>query len=101
MGLPTQRTGGKYLAVARLRGQFALYLRKSGFVLLARHLDVGPNPVEPRNNVVLGAVESGLRASLTNPVIAVVAGGIATMLIAAGAMRVFPGLRGLERVQRG
>ena len=36
----------------------------------------------------LGAVESGLLASLTNPVFAVVAGGVATLLIAAGATRV-------------
>jgi hypothetical protein len=48
----------------------------------------------------LGAVESGLLASLTNPVFAVVAGGIATLVIAASAARVFPDLKKLETVGR-
>ncbi|MBL8381938.1 MAG: MFS transporter [Burkholderiales bacterium] len=46
----------------------------------------------------LGAVESGLLASLTNPVFAVVAGGVATLAIAAAGFRVFPDLRGLKKV---
>jgi MFS family permease len=46
----------------------------------------------------LGAVESGLLASLTNPVFAVAAGGVATIVIAASAARVFPALKNLETV---
>ena len=46
----------------------------------------------------LGAVESGLLASLTGPVFAVVAGGIATLLIASAGYRLFPALRDLRRV---
>ena len=48
----------------------------------------------------LGAVESGLLASLTNPVLAVVAGGMATVLIATGGFKLFPALRGLKVVGR-
>jgi hypothetical protein len=48
----------------------------------------------------MGAVESGLLASLTNPVFAVVAGGVATVLIAACGFRVFPDLKKLKTVGR-
>lgn len=48
----------------------------------------------------MGAVESGLLASLTNPVFAVVAGGVATVLIAAAGFRVFPDLKALKTVGR-
>jgi MFS family permease len=48
----------------------------------------------------LGAVESGLLASLTNPVFAVAAGGVATLLIAVLGFRAFPGLRQLKTVGR-
>ncbi|MBL8379538.1 MAG: MFS transporter [Burkholderiales bacterium] len=48
----------------------------------------------------LGAVESGVLASLTSPVFAVVAGGVATVCIAASATRVFPQLRDLKTVMR-
>ena len=40
----------------------------------------------------LGALESGLLANFTSPVFTVVAGGLATVLIAAAAARVFPDL---------
>lgn len=46
----------------------------------------------------LGAVESGLLASLTNPVFAVAAGGVATLMIAAFGFRVFPDLKKLKTV---
>ena len=46
----------------------------------------------------LGAVESGMLASLTNPVFAVAAGGVATLLIAACGFRVFPDLKKLKTV---
>ena len=46
----------------------------------------------------LGAVESGLLASLTNPVFTVVAGGMAVLLIAAGGLKVFPDLKNLKTV---
>ena len=46
----------------------------------------------------LGAVESGLLASLTNPVFAVAAGGVATLVIAAFGFRVFPDLKKLKTV---
>lgn len=46
----------------------------------------------------LGAVESGLVASLTNPVFTVVAGGVLVLLIAASGFRVFPDLRKLQSV---
>ena len=46
----------------------------------------------------LGAVESGLLASLTNPVFAVVAGGVVTLLIAAGGFKMFPDLRTMKTV---
>ena len=46
----------------------------------------------------LGAVESGLLASLTNPVFAVAAGGVATLVIAAFGFRVFPELKKLKTV---
>ncbi len=46
----------------------------------------------------LGAVESGLLASLTNPVFAVVAGGLVTLLIAAGGFKMFPDLRTMKTV---
>ena len=46
----------------------------------------------------LGAVESGLLASLTNPVFTVVAGGMAVLLIAAGGFKVFPDLKKLKTV---
>ncbi len=46
----------------------------------------------------LGAVESGLLASLTNPVFAVAAGGVATLLIAGFGFRVFPDLKSLKTV---
>lgn len=46
----------------------------------------------------LGAVESGLLASLTNPVFTVVAGGLAVLLIAAGGFKVFPDLKNLKTV---
>ena len=46
----------------------------------------------------LGAVESGLLASLTNPVFTVVAGGMAVLLIAAGGFKVFPDLKNLKTV---
>ena len=46
----------------------------------------------------LGAVESGLLASLTNPVFTVVAGGLAVLLIAAGGYKVFPDLKTLKTV---
>ena len=45
----------------------------------------------------LGAVESGLVASLTNPVFTVVAGGALVLLIAASGFRVFPDLRKPQR----
>jgi len=44
----------------------------------------------------LGALESGLLANFTNPVFTVVAGGIATVLIALAAAKVFPDLRKLK-----
>ncbi len=46
----------------------------------------------------LGAVESGLLASLTNPAFTVVAGGMAVLLIAAGGFKVFPELKNLKTV---
>ena len=46
----------------------------------------------------LGAVESGLLASVTNPVFAVVAGGVAVLVVAACGFRVFPDLRKLKTV---
>ena len=46
----------------------------------------------------LGAVESGLLASLTNPVFTVVAGGLVVLGIAAMGFRVFPDLRKLKTV---
>ena len=46
----------------------------------------------------LGAVESGLLAALTNPVFAVVAGGVATVLIGACGFRMFPELKNLKTV---
>jgi hypothetical protein len=46
----------------------------------------------------LGAVESGLMASLTNPVFTVVAGGAVVLMIAAAGFRVFPDLRRLKTV---
>ncbi len=46
----------------------------------------------------LGAVESGLLASLTSPVFAVVAGGVATLVIASAGFRMFPALRQLKTV---
>ena len=46
----------------------------------------------------LGAVESGLLASLTNPVFTVVAGGAVVLLIAAMGFRMFPDLRQLKTV---
>ena len=46
----------------------------------------------------LGAVESGLLASLTNPVFAVVAGGVVTLMIAAAGFKIFPDLRNLKTV---
>ena len=46
----------------------------------------------------LGAVESGLLASLTNPVFAVTAGGVATVVIAMCGFRLFPDLKRLETV---
>ena len=46
----------------------------------------------------LGAVESGLLASLTNPVFAVVAGGVVTLVIAAAGFKMFPDLRKLKTV---
>ncbi|MFN0159707.1 MAG: MFS transporter [Burkholderiales bacterium] len=48
----------------------------------------------------LGAVESGVLASLTSPVFAVVAGGVATVCIAASATRIFPQLRDLKTIMR-
>ena len=46
----------------------------------------------------LGAVESGLLAGLTNPVFAVVAGGVAVLGIAACGFRLFPDLKRLKTV---
>ena len=46
----------------------------------------------------LGAVESGLLASLTTPVFAVVAGGVAVLGIAACGFRLFPDLKRLKTV---
>ena len=46
----------------------------------------------------LGAVESGLLANLTNPVFAVTAGGVATVVIAMCGFRLFPDLKRLETV---
>lgn len=46
----------------------------------------------------LGAVESGLLASLTNPVFTVVAGGVAVLVIAAIGFKLFPDLRQLKTV---
>lgn len=46
----------------------------------------------------LGAVESGLLASLTNPVFAVVAGGVVTLMIAAAGFKMFPDLRTMKTV---
>ena len=46
----------------------------------------------------LGAVESGLLASLTHPVFAVAAGGVAVLAVAACGFRVFPDLRKLKTV---
>ncbi len=44
----------------------------------------------------LGALESGLLANFTNPVFTVVAGGVATVLIAMAAAKVFPDLRKMK-----
>ena len=44
----------------------------------------------------LGALESGLLANFTNPVFTVVAGGVATVLIAMAAAKVFPDLRRMK-----
>lgn len=46
----------------------------------------------------LGAVESGVLAGLTNPVFAVVAGGVATLAIATAGFKMFPDLRRLKTV---
>jgi hypothetical protein len=44
----------------------------------------------------LGSFESGLAASLFGPVIAVVAGGIGTILVVLAVARVWPEMRGLK-----
>ena len=48
----------------------------------------------------LGAFESGALAMLTTPVFAVVAGGVATVMIAVAGLRVFPELRRLGSLPR-
>jgi MFS family permease len=48
----------------------------------------------------LGAFESGALAMLTTPVFAVMAGGVATVLIAAAGLKVFPELRKLGSLPR-
>jgi MFS family permease len=48
----------------------------------------------------LGAFESGALAMLTTPVFSVVAGGVATVLIAVAGLRVFPELRKLGQLPR-
>lgn len=47
----------------------------------------------------LGAFRAGLLASLTGPLVTVVAGGTLTVLIAIAGTRLFPGLRRLGRVE--
>ena len=48
----------------------------------------------------LGAFESGLVAALIGPVPTVVLGGVATIALVLGALRLFPDLRGLGRLGR-
>jgi hypothetical protein len=52
--------------------------------------------VDSSNN--LGALRAGVMANLFSPVVAVVAGGIVTVLVTAAAFRIFPDLRDLKRL---